>query len=140
MKKVIKDLDIFRKSLRVRQEVSDEILTIISFIKYELQNSIEIIYLVRKEGKNNFGLMGMDKTFLTMNSMKKSVSKITTTSENMTYLVDNKTILRQHKKLHPLIARRVKYISEQSIRQNTALLFLKGFTHMSKINNMKRVI
>ena len=90
MKKVIKDLDIFRKSLRVRQEVSDEILTIISFIKYELQNSIEIIYLVRKEGENNFGLIGMDKTCLTMNSMKKSVTKITTTSENMTYLVDEK--------------------------------------------------
>ena len=41
MKKVIEDLNVFRKYFRVRQEVSDEIQTIISFIKEELKHSIE---------------------------------------------------------------------------------------------------
>ena len=41
MKKGIEDLNIFRKYLRVRQEVSDEIKTIISFIKDGLKNYIE---------------------------------------------------------------------------------------------------
>ena len=39
MKKVIEDLNFIRKYFRVRQEVSDEIQKIISFIKYELQTS-----------------------------------------------------------------------------------------------------
>ena len=41
MKKVIEDLNIFEWYFRVRQEVSDEIQTSISFIKYDLQTSIE---------------------------------------------------------------------------------------------------
>ena len=36
-----------------------------------------------------------------------------TTSENMTYLVDNKNNLCQHNKLHPLKARRGKWTSEK---------------------------
>ena len=39
-KKVIEDLNVFRKDFRVRQEVSDEIQKIIPFIKYELQTFI----------------------------------------------------------------------------------------------------
>ena len=34
------------------------------------------------------------------------------TSENMSYLIDNKKFLCQHKKLYPLTARRVKWIPE----------------------------
>ena len=34
------------------------------------------------------------------------------TSENKTYLIDNKNIMCQHNKLHPLTERRVKWISE----------------------------
>ena len=51
MKKVFEDMNVFRKDFRVRQEVSDEIQTSISFIKYELQNSIEnhIYFKKRKE-------------------------------------------------------------------------------------------
>ena len=37
VKKVIEDLNVFRKYFRVRQEVSDEIQTMVSFIKNELQ-------------------------------------------------------------------------------------------------------
>ena len=40
-KKLIEDMNVFRKYFRVRQEVSDEIQTSISFIKDEPQNSIE---------------------------------------------------------------------------------------------------
>ena len=39
-----------------------------------------------------------------------------TTSENMTYLVGNTTILCQHNKLHPLTARIVKWIPEKMYR------------------------
>ena len=41
MKKVLEDLNIFRKYFRARKYFSDEIQTIIYFIKDELQNSIE---------------------------------------------------------------------------------------------------
>ena len=41
MKKVIEDQYVFRGDFRVRQEVNDEIQTIISYIKDELQISIE---------------------------------------------------------------------------------------------------
>ena len=41
MKKVINDLNIFRKYFRVRQDVSDGIQTSIYFIKDELQTLIE---------------------------------------------------------------------------------------------------
>ena len=41
MKKVSEDMNVLRKYFWVRQEVSDEIQTIISFIKDELQTSIE---------------------------------------------------------------------------------------------------
>ena len=39
------------------------------------------------------------------------------TSENMTYLIDNKNFLCQHNKLHPLTARRGKWISETLYRE-----------------------
>ena len=41
MKKLIEDLNVFRKCFRARKEVGDEIQTSISFIKDELQTSIE---------------------------------------------------------------------------------------------------
>ena len=37
-------------------------------------------------------------------------------SDNMTYLIDNKKFLCQHKKLHPLTARRGKWISQKLYR------------------------
>ena len=47
-----------------------------------------------------------------MNPMEKQITKMNTTSGNMKYLVDNKTVLCQHNKLHPLTARRGKWTSE----------------------------
>ena len=41
MRKVMEYLNVFRKYFRDRQDVSDKIQTLISFIKYELQTSIE---------------------------------------------------------------------------------------------------
>ena len=48
MKKVLEDLNFFRKDFRARKDVSDEIQTRISFIKDELQNSIEINICCKK--------------------------------------------------------------------------------------------
>ena len=39
-----------------------------------------------------------------------------TTSENMTYLIDDKNNLCQHNKLHPLTDRKGKWISETTYR------------------------
>ena len=55
MKKVIEDLNVFRKYFRVRQEVSDEIQTVIYFIRYELQNTIENKISFKKRKENHFG-------------------------------------------------------------------------------------
>ena len=41
MKKVSDEKKVFRSEIMVRKEVNDEIQRIISFIKYELQSSIE---------------------------------------------------------------------------------------------------
>ena len=51
MKKVIEDQYVFRSDFKVRQEVNDEIQTIIFYIKYKLQNYIEnnILGKARKE-------------------------------------------------------------------------------------------
>ena len=48
--------------------------------------------------------------------MEKQIIKMNTTSENMTYIVDNKNNLCQHNKLNPLTASRGKWISEKMYR------------------------
>ena len=49
-----------------------------------------------------------------MNLMVKQIKKINTTSDNMTYFVDNK--INQHNELHPLTAIRGKWIPETMYR------------------------
>ena len=44
------------------------------------------------------------------------------TSDNMTYLIDNKTFLCQHNKLDPLTARRVKWIPETLYREIASIV------------------
>ena len=56
MKKVIDDQYVFRRNFNVRQEVNDEIQTIISYIKYELQISIENHILGKTRKKTLFWL------------------------------------------------------------------------------------
>ena len=58
MKKVIEYLNVFRRYFRVRQDVSDEIQTSISFIKYELQTSIENNIYCKKRKEKQFWLNG----------------------------------------------------------------------------------
>ena len=71
MKKVIEDQYIFRRELKVRKEVNDEIQTIISYIKYELQNSIENHILGKTKKEKSFWLHGDAlKKLLTMNTME----------------------------------------------------------------------
>ena len=54
-KKLIEDLNVFRKHFRVRQEVSYGIQTIISSLKISFKLPLKIIYFVRKEMKNHIG-------------------------------------------------------------------------------------
>ena len=54
-KKVIEDLNVFKNDVMVRQEISDETQTSFSFIKDELQTSIENnIYCKKKDRNNHF--------------------------------------------------------------------------------------
>ena len=52
-----------------------------------------------------------------MNSMEKLKNTMNKSSDNMTYLIDNKKILCQHKKLEPLTDRRGKWIPETLYRE-----------------------
>ena len=52
----------------------------------------------------------------------KKLKKMNKTSENMTYLIDNRKFLCQHKKLHPLTVRREKWISENLYREIATII------------------
>ena len=54
-KKIIEDMNVFRKDFRVRKEVSDEIQRSISYIKDELQISIETNIYSKKAKKKYLG-------------------------------------------------------------------------------------
>ena len=62
------------------------------------------------------------KLLLTMNPMEKLEKTMNKTSENMTYLIDNKKILCQHNKLHPLTAGRGKWIPEKLYREIASIV------------------
>ena len=91
-KKEIEGLNAFRKYSRVRQDVSNEIQTIIYFIKNELQTSIETNVSCKKPNGVVLVEWGWCEKLITMNPMEKQTTKSNTTSENITYLVDKKTI------------------------------------------------
>ena len=59
-KKVIEDQNVFRSEVMVRQEVNDGIQIIISYIKDELQNTIENNLLERRKEGSHFGCKVMD--------------------------------------------------------------------------------
>ena len=92
-KKVIEGLKAFRKDFRLRQELSDEIQTIIYFIKDKLQTSIENIISYTEEKEKIFWFYGdgLEKP-LTMNPMEKHITKMNTRLDNMTYPVDNQNV------------------------------------------------
>ena len=60
MKKLMDEQNVFRSEVMVIKEVNDEIQKNISYIKDELQNSIEIMYRREEKKKNHFGCMVMD--------------------------------------------------------------------------------
>ena len=60
--------------------------------------------------------MGVDLKMAHYKSYEKQTTKSNTTSENITYLVDDKTFMCQNKKLHSLTARKGKWISEKKYR------------------------
>ena len=49
---------------------------------------------------------------LSMNPMVKQIIESNTTSDNVSFLNDNRICLCRHEKLHPLPARKGKWISE----------------------------
>ena len=77
---------------------------------------------------------GWTKKLLTMNPREIHITKMNTTSENMTYIFDNKKNLCQHKKLHPLTASRGKWISEKMYRDNE-----KSFSIVHRNTSIQRV-
>ena len=76
MKKVIKYLNVFTIFFRVRQDVSNENQTIVSFIKDELQTFIETNITSKKKKEKPFCLNrdGLKK-LLTMNPMENLEQK-----------------------------------------------------------------
>ena len=92
MKKAIEDKYVFRRCFRVRQKFNDDIKISISFIKDDIQISIENNISCKKIGKNNFVYMVMARKCSHYESYGKTDKKMNTTLENLTYLVDNKKI------------------------------------------------
>ena len=76
MKKLIEDQYVFRSNFNVRQEFNNGIQTSISYIKDELQNSIEnnILGKTRKKQSNWLRGDGLKELF-TMNPMEKHIKK-----------------------------------------------------------------
>ena len=78
MKKLMDEQNVFRSEVMVIKEVNDEIQKNISYIKDELQNSIEIMYRREEKKEKQFWLHGNGlKELLTMNIMGKTLKKIT---------------------------------------------------------------
>ena len=75
MKKVFEDLNLFRKDLMVRQEVSYEIKNIIYFIKDELQSSIENNISRKKKKEKLFWLNGDELKVFQYESYRKTDHK-----------------------------------------------------------------
>ena len=84
MKKLSEYLNVFRKYFRVRQEVSDDIQTSISFIKDELQNPIGKKIFVKRKGKIIF------LSFLTRYIIFNGILKLVFNQRNIClYLITN---------------------------------------------------
>ena len=91
MKKGSDEKNEFRSEVMVRKDINDEIQRSISYIKDELQISIEKNVLEGGKREKLFWLHGDGlKLFLTMNHMEKLKKTMNKTSENTTYLIDNK--------------------------------------------------
>ena len=75
-KKLIEQKNVFRSEVMVRKEVNDEIQRSISYIKYELRNSIENNLSERRKKGKSFWLHGDGlKQLLTMNPMEPTKIK-----------------------------------------------------------------
>ena len=86
-------MNVFRNYFIDRQYVTDDIKTLTSFIKYDLQNSIETNIYCKKSKETLFWFNGDGLNNCSLIILrKKQTTKSNTTSKNITYLVDNKTI------------------------------------------------
>ena len=76
MKKLIEDQNVFRSEVMVRKEVIDEIQRIISYIKDQLQISIENNLLERRKKGKSCWLHGDGlRELLTINTMEKHIKQ-----------------------------------------------------------------
>ena len=82
-------------------------------IKDDPQTSIENHIYCKKINEKSFSLNrdGLNQ-LLTTNPLEKQITKINTNLKNLTCVVDNKKNMCQHNKLHPLTAKKLKWISE----------------------------
>ena len=116
MKKVIEDHYVFRSDYKGRQEVEDGIQTSISQMKYQLQKFIENIIV----GKT------ITKMFLVEWEWTEGIAhyepygkilKMNKTPENMTYLLNNKTIMCQHKIFAPINKEKRKMDTRSNVQR-----------------------
>ena len=75
MKKLIEDLNVFRKYFRVRQEVGDEIKTSFFLVNMSFKLPLKLIYLVKKKRKIIFVEWGWNKKFAHYESYGKIYHK-----------------------------------------------------------------
>ena len=81
------------------------------FIKLEMSFKIplERLYPVNNKMKNQFWLNSYGiRKMVTINPMEKQIIERNTTSDNVSFLIDNKKCLCQHEKLHSLTPRNGK--------------------------------
>ena len=122
MKKVSDEKKVFRSETMVRKEGNYEIQKIFLILKTSFKVPLKNVSIRSKKEKSYWLHADGLKLLLTMNPMEKLKNTMNKTSENMTYLIDNKKNLRQHNKLHPLSARRVKWISETLYREIASIV------------------
>ena len=77
MKKVIEDHYVLRRDFRVKQEVDNEIQTIISYIKDKLQNFIEENTIVKTRKGKSFWLQGNGLKIVHYESYGKQIKNLT---------------------------------------------------------------
>ena len=116
MTNVMKYLNVYRKDFRSIQDISDEIQTSISLIKYELQISIEKLYFEKKLNEGQFWLSRDGLKTLNMNPTKKNIIESNTSSDNISFCFDKKICLCQHDQLNPFSVRKGRCVSEKTYR------------------------
>ena len=108
-------------------------------LKMSFKIPLKIMYWKGRKGKIILVAWWWTEEIAYYESYGKTLKTMNKTSENMTYLIDNKNFLCQHNKLHPLRARRGKWISEKLYREIETII-KKWFTEMYHFRGWRRFI